>query len=128
MIINNKTKKQLAVDLYKSIHTLPKDKIIRVFVKELNLPSENSARTYISGAKKELHRIGIITVDYKPRNIDYRKTKKGKAMMLFNSNLDMNRSQIIDLFIQELEMTESSAATHCSMCCQEYSGPKHNAI
>jgi hypothetical protein len=120
------TKKERAVELYeKSLH-LPKEKLIRVFIKELNLPSENSARTYISMSKKAL--ASKIPVQYKKRKIDARKTKKGRAMELFNDNPQLSRKEMIELFEKELNMTFNSAATHCSMCAREYTGPKHEAI
>lgn len=95
-------------------------------MKELNLPSENSARTYISKSKKAL--ASKLGVRYNSRKIDARKTKKGQAMELFNKNPQLTRTEMIDLFVKELDMSWNSAATHCSMCAREYSGPRHNAI
>lgn len=95
-------------------------------MRELNLPTENSARTYISMSKKEL--ASKLNVSYNYRKIDARKTKKGQAMDLFNKNPNLTRKEMIELFMKELGMTFNSAATHCSMCSREYSGPKHKAI
>jgi len=126
IIYGRKTKEQQAVELYEKSHHLSKDQMIRLFIKELNLPSENSARTYISKSKKAL--ASKLNVKYNARKIDARKTKKGQAMELFNKNPKLTRKEMIDLFVEELGMTWNSAATHCSMCAREYSGPRHNAI
>jgi len=120
------TKKEKAVELYSKSHHLPKEQLVRVFMRELNLPTENSARTYISMSKKTL--ASKLNVEYNTRKIDARKTKKGQAMDIFNKNPQLTRKEMIELFIQELGMTFNSAATHCSMCSREYSGPKHKAI
>ena len=121
-----KTKKERALELYEKSHTLPNDKIIEVFMSELSLPSENSARTYISMSKKTLS--GQLNVNYKARKIDSRRTKRGKAMDIFNKHPELTRKEMIDLFIDKLEMTRASAAQHCSICAQEYHGVKHKAI
>lgn len=121
-----KTKKERAVELYAQSHHLSDDKIIKVFIDELNLPSENSARTYISMSKKEL--ASKLKLPYKRRKIDARKTKRGQAMKLFNDNPSLSRKEMIQLFVDELDMTEASAATHCSVCAREYVGKRHKAI
>lgn len=121
-----RTKKELALVLYEQTHHLPPEKIVREFIKELDLPSENSARTYISMSKKEL--ASKLQINYRSRKIDFRKTKKGQAMDLFNKNQHLSRKEMIQLFVDELGITQNSAATHCSQCAQEYTGPKHNAI
>ena len=121
-----KTKKERAIDLYEQSHSLPQDKLVRTFIKELNLPSENSARTYISMSKKAL--ASKLSISYKARKIDSRKTKRGRAMEIFNANPQLTRKEMIEMFIHELEMSYNSAATHCSQCAQEYSGPRHKAI
>lgn len=121
-----KTKKERAIELYERSHHLADDKIINVFIQELNLPSENSARTYISMSKKEL--ATKLKLPYKKRKIDARKTKRGQAMKLFNDNPDLTRKEMIELFIDKLEMTPASAGQHCSICSQEYHGIKHKAI
>jgi len=123
---SKKTKKQKAIELYEKTHHLSQDQMVRLFIRELNLPSENSARTYISMSKKVL--ASKLNVSYNSRKIDARKTKKGQAMDLFNKNPKLSRKEMIDLFVNELGMTFNSAATHCSMCSREYSGPRHNAI
>ena len=115
-----------AIALYEKFQHLPKDKMVRVFIKELNLPSENSARTYISLSRKAL--ASKLQIDYKARKIDSRTTKRGKAMELFNKNQQLSRREMISLFMKELNMSEDSAAVHCSQCSQEYTGPKHNSI
>ncbi len=121
-----KTKKERAEELYEKNHHLPGDLMIRLFVRELNLPSKNSARTYISLSKKAL--ASKLHVVYKSRKIDARRTKMGQAMELFNRNPQLTRREMIALFAERLKMTQNSAATHCSACSGEYSGPKHKAI
>jgi hypothetical protein len=121
-----KTKKERAVALYEQNHHLPLDKVVRVFINELNLPSENSARTYISMSRKVLS--DKLKINYKSRKIDSRKTKRGQAMEIFVNNISLTRQEMIELFVSELNMTHASAATHCSQCSQEYIGPKHKAI
>jgi len=125
-VAGKKTKKEKAVELYEKSHHLTNDKIIKVFIKELNLPSENSARTYISMSKKEL--ASKLKLPYKQRKIDARKTKKGQAMKIFNENTDLTRQEMIAKLVEVLEMTEASAATHCSVCSKEYVGKRHKAI
>lgn len=121
-----KTKKERAITLYEQNHHLPLDKVMRVFMNELNLPSENSARTYISMSKKALS--DKLHIKYKSRKIDSRKTKRGQAMELFVNNITLTRQEMIELFVDKLTMTQASAATHCSQCSHEYVGPKHKAI
>ena len=121
-----RTKQDRALELYENSASMPQDKLVRHFIAELDLPSANSARTYISLSKKALSK--KLNISFKSRKIDSRKTKRGKAMELFNNNPGLCRKDMIALFIDRLEMTEGSAAVHCSQCSQEYSGPKHNAI
>ena len=121
-----KTKKERAIELYESSANLPPDKLVRHFITELNLPSSNSARTYISLSKKAL--ASKLNINYRTRKIDSRKTKRGKAMELFYNNPSLTRKEMISLFVEKLEMSEDSAAVHCSQCAREYSGAKHNAI
>jgi len=121
-----RTKQDRALELYETSATMPQDKLVRHFIAELDLPSANSARTYISLSKKAL--ATKLNINYKSRKIDSRKTKRGRAMEIFNGNPGLCRKDMISLFIDRLEMTEDSAAVHCSQCSQEYSGPKHNAI
>ena len=124
--MNKVTKKDKAKKLFEENHNLPYTTLVRLFLRELDLPTENAARTYISMTKRELaHKLNI---SYKGRKIDARKTKKGKAMELFKNNTNLTRNQMIELFVEELDMTWNSAATHCSMCVQEYVGPKHKTI
>ena len=121
-----RTKRERAVELYERSASMPADKLVRCFITELDLPSANSARTYISLSRKVL--ASKLNIRYRPRKIDSRKTKRGKAMSLFNDNPSISRKEMINLFVDQLKMTESSAAVHCSQCSQEYTGPKHNAI
>ena len=126
MVTKKQTKRERAVELYEMSANISKDKLERHFMAELNLPSVNSARTYISLSKKML--ATKLNIKYNARKIDPRKTKRGKAMELFNNNPSYTRKEMIILFIDRLDMSESSAAVHCSQCSQEYTGPKHSAI
>lgn len=124
--IRKRTKQERAIELYERTHYLPKEKMMSTFMNELKLPSENSARTYISLSKKAL--ASKLRLQYKQRKTDHRKTKRGRAMDIFNRNHQLTRPEMIDLFIKELNMSWNSAATHCSMCAQEYVGPKHKTL
>ena len=126
MVKRKRTKKERALELYENSQHLPQDKLERHFISELNLPSANAARTYISISKKTL--ASKLNINYKSRKIDSRKTKRGRAMELFNKNPGLSRKEMIGLFMDKLEMSEASAAVHCSQCAQEYTGPTHNAI
>jgi uncharacterized protein YneR len=111
------TKKERAIELYKKVYLLPTDQVVRNFIKELDLPSDNSARTYISLSKKVL--APTLKVKYNKRKRDNGKSKRSKAIELFNNNQQLTRKEIIELFVQELGMTEASAATHCSLCTSD---------
>jgi hypothetical protein len=126
IILRKRTKREKAVELYEQNHHLPYEKVVHTFIKELNLPSENSARTYISLSKKAL--AVKLQLPYSSRKVDARKTKRGRAMDIFIKNPHLTRKEMIDKFVEELNMTWNSAATHCSMCVQEYVGPKHKTI
>lgn len=118
-----KTKKDKAIELYSSFSHLPEKELIQTFLKELKLPSENAARTYLSMSKKEVNPNAV-----KKRKIDEGKTKRGRAMELFNKNKKLNRKEMIDLFQKELNMSHNSAAMHCSICANNFTGKWHNAI
>ena len=126
MVKRKRTKQERALELYENSQSMPSDKMIRLFMSELDLPSANSARTYISLSKKAL--ASKLNINYKSRKIDSRRTKRGRAMELFNDNPSLSRREMINLFRDKLEMSEASAAVHCSQCAQEYTGPTHNAI
>jgi len=126
MSIRKRTKQERAIELYEGTHHLPHEKMVSTFISELKLPSENSARTYISLSKKAL--ASKLQLQYKQRKTDHRKTKRGRAIEIFNKNQQLTRPEMINLFIEELNMSWNSAATHCSMCAQEYVGPKHKTL
>lgn len=121
-----RTKKERAIVLYEKSRHLTTENMVNAFIDELNLPSENSARTYISLSKKAL--ASKLQITFNSRKIDSRKTKRGRAMEIFNKNQYLTRIEMMQLFVGELNMTEDSAATHCSQCVQEYVGPKHKTI
>lgn len=124
--IRKRTKKEKAIELYEKTRHLNHGVVVRTFISELKLPSENSARTYISLAKKAL--ASKLLIPYRQRKSDPRKTKRGQAIELFNKNQHLTRKEMMDLFVNKLGMTQASAATHCSMCIQEYVGPTHKTI
>ena len=126
LVMRKRTKQERAVEIYERTHHLGKDTMVKTFITELNLPSENSARTYISLSKKAL--ASKLLLPYKQRKTDPRTTKRGQAIDLFNKNKHLTRKEMMDLFVEELNMTANSAGTHCSMCVQEYVGTTHNAI
>ena len=124
--MRKRTKKERAIELYEKSHHLNDEQIVRTFIHELELPSENAARTHISVSKKAL--ASKLNIQFKQRKVDHRTTKRGKAMDLFNKNPHLTRKEMMKLFIDKLKMSRDSAATHCSMCIQEYVGTKHNTI
>ena len=126
MVKRKRTKKERALELYENSQSLSQDKLERLFITELNLPTANAARTYISLSKKAL--ASKLNIQFKARKIDSRKTKRGRAMEIFNDNPNLSRKQMIQIFREKLEMSEASAAVHCSQCAQEYTGPTHKAI
>ena len=122
-----RTKREMALELYELHHPyLSNENMVNKFIRELNLPSVNSARTYISFSKKSL--ASKLQIHFRQRKIDTRKTKRGRAMDIFNKNKHLTRKEMMELFVVELNMTQNSAATHCSMCVAEYVGSKHKAI
>lgn len=122
-----RTKRERAIELYELHYpTLSRESMVNKFIRELNLPSANSARTYISFSKKAL--ASKLQLQFKKRKVDARKTKRGRAIYIFNTNKHLTRKEMMALFVDELDMTQNSAATHCSMCVAEYAGTKHKTI
>lgn len=46
-------------------------------------------------------------------------TKKDKALLLFEQNINKNKQELISLFLRELNTTEGSARTYLSWCRKE---------
>jgi hypothetical protein len=111
------SKKEIARQLYKDFHSLDRQLLIHKFVEELHI-SENSARTHISWCAKELN--STLNKPYITRKIDQNKLKKEKAYRIFKSNPNLSRRDIIKLFESNLNMSENSAATHCSLSSKRY--------
>lgn len=119
-------KKQKAKELYMQYHALDRRELIVKFQSELGM-SENSARTHISLCAKELN--NTLNKPYITRNINKSGLKRQKAMEIFENNSNFTRSEMIEKFMTELNMSRNSAATHCSMCAKAYNGTlTHNAI
>lgn len=58
-------------------------------------------------------------VGVKPPTIASRTSKKDKAKELYKKYHTLNRNQIIQKFIEELDMPENSARTYVSVCAKE---------
>jgi hypothetical protein len=117
------TKKEKARELYKKYHNLPRKEIAYKFVEELLMPIE-SALTHVSLCAKELN--SSLNKPFVTRKHNPDKLKKAKAYNIFSSNPQLSRKQMITEFQSQLNMTENSAATHCSMCAKEFK--KSNSI
>ena len=119
-IIDNttKTKKEIAKELYRLFHHLNRKDLINKFVEELHV-TENSARTHLSWCAKELN--DSLNKPFITRKIDLGKLKREKAYTLFKANPAMERKAIIQLFQNKLNMSENSAATHCSLSAKRFS-------
>jgi uncharacterized protein YbcC (UPF0753/DUF2309 family) len=114
----NATKKEIARELYKMYHTLERTDLIHKFCEEL-LITENSARTHLSWCAKELN--ASLNKPYITRKIDNTKLKKEKAYSLFKSHTGIERKAMIQLFQSKLNISENSAATHCSLSAKRFS-------
>lgn len=113
----NATKKEIARILYQKFHTLDRKSLIHKFVEELHI-TENSARTHISWCAKEMN--NNLNKPYLSRKIDQSKLKKEKAYTIFSSNQNLSRKDIIRLLQNTLNMSENSAATHCSLSSKRF--------
>lgn len=114
----NTTKKEIARELYRIYHHLNRKDLIDKFVEELHI-SENSARTHLSWCAKELN--SLYNKPYVTRRIDPTKLKKERAYSLFKNHTAMERKSMIQLFQTKLNISENSAATHCSLSAKRFS-------
>lgn len=112
-----KPKKEAAKELYKLFHNLSRKDLIDKFVEELHI-SENSARTHLSWCAKEMN--SVFNKPYVTRKIDHNKLKREQAYALFKNNPNLSRKAIINLFQNKLNMSENSAATHCSLSAKRF--------
>lgn len=117
LIDSNKTKKDLTKDLYLQNYNLPKKEIWNLVVEKLNVDIA-TARTYVWNAAKEIN--PTLNLPLTTRKIDQSKLKRGKAYELFVSNPSLNRKQMISLIENTLNITNNSAATHCSMSAKKF--------
>lgn len=111
------TKKELAKKLYLSVHMLARKEQIDKFVEEL-LISENSARTHISWCARELN--NGLNKPYTTRKRDLTRLKREKAYTIFAGHPNLPRKEIIKLLETDLEMSQNSAATHCSISAKRF--------
>lgn len=123
------TKKEIALKLFKTVNNRPRKEIVEIFARELDT-TIGSARTHLSWCIKES--TDINTIRYKTRTINKKSLKREKAYQLFVANNALSRNNMIEIFVDELDMSWNSAATHCSMCTikykKEYPQVKHNSI
>lgn len=118
MIESGKTKKQIVKNMLLKYHNILNRKQLLDKIVEDLLISENSARTHLSWALKDV--ASQIDKKYVTRNRDKDKLKKEKAFNIFVQNPNLSRKEMINLFESKLNMSNNSAATHCSMCVKQY--------
>lgn len=117
LIDGTKTKKQLTKELYQQNYNLPKKDIWNLIVEKLNVDIA-TARTYVWNAAREIN--PTLNLPLTTRKIDQTKLKRGKAYDLFVQNPNLDRKQMIKLIENSLQITNNSAATHCSMSAKKF--------
>lgn len=112
------TKKDLVRDLYTKNHTLPRKALIQLVMTELRT-SENSARTHISNASKELNI--SLGKQFITRNTSKPSLKKEQAKNIILSNYaSLTRKELADKLVKDLELKSiNSAQTHISRIIKE---------
>ncbi len=111
------TKKDLAKDLYQKNHALPRKQLIDMFMKNLHM-SENSARTHISNASKDLN--GVLGKTFISRNTIKPSLKKEQAKIIVQKNFaSLTRKELASKLENELGMSMNSAQTHISKLVKE---------
>jgi len=112
------TKKELVRELYKKNHSLPRKDLISLVMRELNT-TENSARTHISNAAKELN--PVLGKAFKSRNTNKPTLKKEQAKnIIVNHIKQLSRKELAEKLVNELELKSvNSAQTHISKICKE---------
>lgn len=136
LISSNKTSKQLVEEIYINNPNMPKKQLWSKAVddlykagKQINLAI---ARTYVWCAEKKHAKIINPNVVLNTRNVDKSKLKKTKAYNLFESNPALDRKAMINLIEKSLNITNTSAQTHCSLSAKKFAqdnpSAKHNAL
>ena len=117
------TKKDLARALYQQNHNMPRKQLIELVMKELNT-TENSARTHISNASKELN--ASLGKAYSTRNTVKPTLKKEQAKLIVQTNYaSMTRKQLAEKLVADLDLKSiNSAQTHISRIVKELGLPK----
>lgn len=117
------TKKDLARALYQQNHNMPRKQLIELVMKELNT-TENSARTHISNASKELN--ASLGKAYSTRNTVKPTLKKEQAKLIVQTNYaSMTRKQLAEKLVTDLDLKSiNSAQTHISRIVKELGLPK----
>ncbi len=112
------TKKELVRELYKKNHTLPRKDLIDLVMKELRT-TENSARTHISNASKELN--ASLGKAYNTRNTVKPSLKKEQAkVIVLNNYTQLTRKELAEKLVKDLELKSlNSAQTHISRLVKE---------
>lgn len=112
------SKKDLVRELYKNNHSLPRKELITLVMKELRT-TENSARTHISNASKELN--PTLGKPFSTRNTVKPTLKKEKAKLLVLNNFaSMTRKELAEKLVNDLELKSiNSAQTHISRLVKE---------
>lgn len=112
------TKKELAKDIYRKNHNLPRKDLIDLVMKELNT-TENSARTHISNASKELNAsLGKTFASRKTLNPNLKKVR-AKDIVISNYT-KMTRKELAEKLMNDLNLkTLNSAHTHISHIVKE---------
>ena len=111
-------KKDQVRAIYAQNHTLPRMELIELVMKELKT-SENSARTHISNASKELNQ--SLGKQFVTRNTSKPTLKKEKAkVIILNNYATLTRKELADKLVKELELkSHNSAQTHISRIAKE---------
>lgn len=111
------TKKDLAKDLYQKNHSLPRKQLIDMFMKNLQM-TENSARTHISNASRDLN--ATLGKTFVSRNTLKPTLKKEQAKAIVQQNYaSLTRKELAAKLEAELGMSTNSAQTHISKLVKE---------
>lgn len=120
----NKTRKELVEELYINNPNMSKKELWNKAVEELYTRGMQidiaTARTYVWLAERKLAKTINPTKLIKTRKIDPTNLKRTKAYNLFESNPNLTRKQMESLIATTLNITDNSAATHCSMCAKTF--------
>lgn len=112
-----RTKKEQVKEIYLKYHDLPRNEIANKVVEKLLITIE-SARTHVSWVAKELN--PQLNKPFRTRKREKSGLKRTRAFEIFEKNTNIPRKEMMNLFQEQLGMTESSAATHCSICVKKF--------